>query len=120
MPAPVLIAYQETNVREMLQSAIRAEGHEVVGFGDPLMALDALEEDSRVRVLVTCIDFEPGKLNGVALAKMLRHKRHAVKVVFVGPPEHEHYTGGIGQFMQDPVKPRALAEAVDRLLAQPD
>jgi DNA-binding NtrC family response regulator len=120
MPAPVLIAHQESNVREMLVSAIRAEGHEAVGFADPLTTLGALEADSRVRVLVTCVDFEAGKLNGVALANMLRNKRHAVKVVFVDQPENERYTFGVGEFMRHPVEPRAVAEAVERLLAQPD
>jgi DNA-binding NtrC family response regulator len=117
MPAPVLIVHQESVVREKLLSVIRAEGHEAVGFDDPLTALGALEADSRVRVLVTCVDFEPGKLNGVALANMLRNRRHAVKVVFVDQPEFERYAGGKGQFMRQPVEPRAVAEAVDRLLA---
>lgn len=120
MPAPVLIAHQESNTREMLLSAVRADGHEAVGFGDPLKALGALEADSRVRVLVTCVDFEPGKLNGVALANMLRNKRHAVKVVFVDQPENERYTHGVGEFIRHPVEPQAVAAAVDRLLAQPE
>ena len=116
MPAPVLVVHHESNVRETLLFVIRAEGHEAVGFDDPLRVLGAPEADSRVRVLVTCVDFEPGKLNGVALANMLRNKRHAVKVLFVGRREHERYTGGIGEFMRQPVEPRVVAEAVDRLL----
>jgi DNA-binding NtrC family response regulator len=120
MPAPVLIAHRESNAREMLVSAIRAKGHEAVGFDDPLTALGALEADSRVRVLVTCVDFEPGKLNGIALANMLRAKRHAVKVVFIGQPEHKRYTSGAGEFMRHPVEPRAVAQIVDRLLTHLD
>ena len=40
-----------------------------------MAALDAIETDSRVRVLVTCVEFRPGKPHGVALARMVRIKR---------------------------------------------
>ena len=49
-----------------------------------MSALDAIESDTLLRVLVTRVDFGPGKLNGVALARMIRHKRPSVKTVIVG------------------------------------
>jgi DNA-binding NtrC family response regulator len=75
MPAPVLVVHDEQNTRELAVSALREAFLEAVGFDDPMKALDAIEASSRVRVLATCVMFAPGKLNGVALARMVRMKR---------------------------------------------
>ena len=72
MPAPVLVIHDEQDVRELAVSALRAAFLEVVGFEDPIAALEAIETDSRVRVSVTRVVFGPGKPNGVALARMVR------------------------------------------------
>ena len=101
----------------MLLSAVRAAGYQTAGFDDPMAALDAIEADSRVRVLVTRVNFGPGKLNGVALARMLRLKRSAVKVVFVGQPQSRNLIDGHGEFVPYPPDPRAVVEAVRQLLA---
>lgn len=46
----------------------------------PIAALDAIEATSRVRVVVTRVDFGEGKLNGAALARMLRVKLLGVDI----------------------------------------
>ena len=51
MPAPVLVVHDEQNTRELAVAALRDAFLEVVGFDDPLRALDAIEARSRVRVL---------------------------------------------------------------------
>src|SRR6476660_9886331 len=83
MPAPVLVVHDEQNTRELAVAALRDAFLEVVGFDDPLKALDAIEASSRVRVLVTRMAFGAGKLNGVALSRMVRMTRPGTKVVFV-------------------------------------
>lgn len=117
MPAPVLVVHQESDAREMLLAAVRAAGYEAAGFDDPLKALDAIEVDSRVRVLVTRMDFGPGTLNGVALARMLRVRKRAVRVIFVGRPRNGRFTDELGEFVPHPVDVQAVADAVGRLLA---
>ena len=118
MPAPVVIVHQESDAREMLLQAVRDAGHEAVGFDDPLRALEAIDAGSRTHVLVTRVDFGEGKLNGGALARMLRYNRHYdIKVVFVGRTANEHYVDGQGEFIPHPVDPKSVAEAVGRLLS---
>jgi len=60
MPAPVLVVHDETDTRDLAVGALRASGLEAVGFGDPMAALAAIETASRVRVLVTRINFGEG------------------------------------------------------------
>jgi hypothetical protein len=42
MPAPVLVAHDEQQTRDLAVTALRAAFLEVVGFEDPMAALDAI------------------------------------------------------------------------------
>ena len=63
MPAAVLVVHNEANICELAVAALRAAFIDVTGFDDPMAALNAIEDDTRVRVLVTRVGFGPG--NGV-------------------------------------------------------
>jgi hypothetical protein len=61
--------------------------HGTVAFADPIIALDAAEADSRVRVPVTTVTLPVGKPNGASLGRMVRVKRPGIKVVFIAALE---------------------------------
>jgi hypothetical protein len=67
-------------------------------------------------VLVTRVDFGPGKLNGAALARMLRLKRRDVKTVFVARPENRFYVDGQREFIPMPLDAPVLVDTVARML----
>jgi DNA-binding NtrC family response regulator len=119
MPAPVLVVHNEFDTRELALTALRAAGHETAGFENPMTALDAIEANSRVRVLVTGVDFGPGTLNGVALARMVKVKRPGLLAVFVASLEDHPHTERVGDFLPTPLDPHALVDAVGRLLTAP-
>lgn len=81
-----------------------------------MKALLAIEADAGVRVLVTRGDFGAGKLNGAALALMLKHKRRGIKAVFVARSENRAYVDGAGEFLPKPLDPPLLVDTVARLL----
>jgi DNA-binding NtrC family response regulator len=81
MPAPVLVVHDDAGTCDLAVATLNTAGLTAVGFADPVRALDAIEADSRVRVLVTRVDFGVGKLNGAALARILRIKRPGVNAV---------------------------------------
>jgi DNA-binding NtrC family response regulator len=120
MPAAVIVVHNERNARDLVVLSLRAAFLEVVGFEDPIAALDAMEASSRVRVLVTRGDFGPGRPNGIALARMIRVKRPGTKVVFVAREEYAAHTEGLGVFLPMPVNPDILVATVGRLLATRD
>ena len=120
MSAPVIVVHDEAETHEGMLTALRAAGLDVAGFRDPLMALDAIESDARVRVLVTRVDLGHGKLSGDALARMVRHKRPSVKAVFVGQPESSRYVEGAGEFLAHPVDLQALVDTVARYVTESD
>jgi hypothetical protein len=84
-----------------------------------MTALDAMDSPTRVRVLVTRVDFGPGKLNGAALARMVSVKQPAARVVFIAQEQNRHHTRGLGGFLPVPLDPKALVDVVGRLLVEP-
>jgi DNA-binding NtrC family response regulator len=117
MPAPVVVVHDEALTRDLALSTLRAAGFDTVAFRDPMTALDAVEADGRARVLVTKVDFGSGVLNGVALARMLKHKRKGIEAIFLATPETRSHAEDEGQILLLPLQPQALAEAVGRILA---
>ena len=119
MPAAVLVVHNEPNTRELAVTALRAAFLDVIGFDDPMAALNAIEDDTRIRVLVTRVAFGAGKLNGVALARMVRVKRPGTKVVFVARAEKSSHTEGLGVFIpQAGCNPDLLVATVARLFGR--
>ena len=121
MPAAVLVVHNERDTRDLAVTALRAAFLEAVGFENRMAALDAMEANSRVRVLVTRVDFGPGKPNGIALARMVRVKRPSTKVVFVAREEYAAHAEGLGVFLPMPLtNPDILVATVSRLLVTRD
>ena len=115
MPALVLVAPDDKATRELAVAALIAAGLAAVGFHDPMAALDAVEDNSRVRVRVARVDFGAGKLNGVALARMLKLKRPDIKVLFLALPENREYEEGVGELLPMPLVPYRLVDTVGRM-----
>jgi DNA-binding NtrC family response regulator len=120
MPAPVIVVHPDLNTRNLALSTLRAAGLEVVGFDDPTAMLDIVETDGRARVLVTSVNFAPGKLNGVALVRMLKYKRQGMKAVFLATPEDADDVDTEGVILQQPLDAAALTDTVARLLMELD
>ena len=120
MPTPIIVVHDDDKTRELAANALRDAGYEVAAFGNPMRVLDAMDGPTRIRVLVTRVDFGPGKLNGAALARMIRHKQPTAKVVFVARDENRPYTTELGEFLSVPLDPEALVDAVGRLVPPPD
>jgi DNA-binding NtrC family response regulator len=113
----VIVVHDEDATRELATNALRDAGYEVTAFASPMQVLDAMDAATRpIRVVVTRVDFGTGMLHGVALARMIRVKQPATKVVFVARQENRGHTTELGEFLPLPLDPKALADVVDRLL----
>jgi hypothetical protein len=71
-----------------------------------------LERAERLELLVTCLDFAPGKPNGIALGRMARLKRPGIRVLFVGPADLEKFAEGLGTFLASPATVSQVVEGV--------
>jgi len=116
MPARVVVVLNEPVLAEEAVAALRAQGQDALALADPMTALEALEGAERIEVLVTCLDFAPGKPNGIALGRMARLKRPGIRVLFVGPADLEELAEGLGTFLPSPVTVLQLVEGVLKAL----
>ena len=112
MPARIAIVLNEPEIAEEAASALRAQGQEALALVDPMTALEALEGAERIEVLVTCLDFAPGKPNGIALGRMARLKRPGIRVLFVGAADLKEHVEGVGSFMASAVTVPQVVEGV--------
>jgi DNA-binding NtrC family response regulator len=116
VPARIVVVYADTEFSEELATRLRTEGHDVATFPDPLAAWDALEAAKLTEVLVTRVEFPPGRSNGVSLALMARSKRPGIRVLFLALPKYAEAIEGVGTLLALPVSVEEAAEAVKRLL----
>ena len=117
MPSPVIVVHDNEKTRQLATNALRAAGYEVTAFDSPMQVLDAMDSPTRIRVLVTRVDFGSGKLNGAALARMVRHKQPTAKVVFVALEENREHTADLGESLPMPLDHATLVDVVGRLLS---
>jgi DNA-binding NtrC family response regulator len=119
MPARIVVVYDEQEFIDALAGALRLADYEVVGFTNPMAALQVFETAHSIELLVTQVRFAPQMPNGVSVALMARRQRPDMKVLFVALAEYKAHTEGIGEFMALPVSIPELVLSVKRLL-KPD
>lgn len=123
MLAPIVIVGQDAKFVAKLADELRDVGLDTSEFTNPMAFVDALVKSSSkaaVEVLVTEIQFGPGKPHGYSIANMLTHRRPAARVVFLGWPALELETTGSGEFVSLPTStPRVLTAVLGLLNIRP-
>ena len=117
MPARIVLVHDDPTFTQSVVEALKTIGHDVVVFDDVLVAWEALREASTIEILVTRVQFGPGRPHGIALAQWARASRPRLRVLFTARPEYAPHAEGIGVFLPMPVEPRTVLEAVRRILA---
>jgi DNA-binding NtrC family response regulator len=117
MPARIVVVHDDPTFRDPLVASLEADGHEVEAFVDTFVAWDALQTAQRMEVLVTRVDFGPGKPHGVALARAARRRRPGVRVLIVARSDYTEDAAGVGLFLPYPATVPQVAETVERMLS---
>jgi DNA-binding NtrC family response regulator len=116
MPNRIVVVHDDPIFLQQIVTALRADWHDVVGFADPLAALDAVGSASKREVLITRVQFAKGRGNGVALACMARMKVPGAKVLFVARGQYQQISRGLGEFIAMPVSAQQVASKVGEML----
>jgi len=117
MPATIVIVHDEAQFVEPLVNSLRAAEYAVTTFPDALAAMHALEDAKTIELLVTRIEFPPGRSNGAALANMARVKRPSIKVLFIADLEHRKAVSDLGELIHSSASPEMVAAEAIRLLS---
>jgi len=120
MPARVVVVHDEPGFVDGLVAALNLAGHQVAAFADPLAAWDALAAARLTEVLITRVQFPPGRSNGLALARMAHLNCRSIQVIFVARPEFASECEDDGLFLPLPVSVPQVVKTVDLLLQRND
>lgn len=111
--------HDEADFVNDLVAALNVAGHQVVAFADPIAAWDSLAAARQTEVLVTLVEFPPGKSNGVSLALMARAKRPDIQVIFIALANFAEENKEIGVFLPRLVAVPDVVKTVEMLLHSP-
>jgi len=117
MPATVVIVHDDSTLSAQTKAALEQKGFDVAVFTDPMAALPALEHAQSADLLITRVNFGPGKPHGVSLALMARTRRPEIKVLFVTRPENSKHIEGLGKLLPAPATVGDVIDAAERLLS---
>ncbi len=76
----ILLVEDEALTRLMLVTELERNGHSVIEAADADQALSILRNDDSIRLLFTDVNM-PGTMDGLALAKLVRAERPAIRVI---------------------------------------
>jgi CheY-like chemotaxis protein len=115
----ILVVEDDRPFAEALGQVLRRAGFEVAVACDFRAALEILEAELPVDLLLTDIVM-PGSVNGIALSRMARLRRRDLKVVYLtgyNVPGVE--TEASGPILRKPVDDAVLVSEIERALAAP-
>jgi hypothetical protein len=116
LSAEVVIAHDVPERLGELVTAIEGARISACGFTSPIEAMNAVETDGLCSVLVTRIDFGPGKPHGISIALALKVKKRTLKVIFLGRPEYQVYAEEHGVFLPAMQSRRSFSQAFENAL----
>jgi DNA-binding response OmpR family regulator len=121
MLARVVIALSDPDLTRQTAEELAAAGYDVAACPDSMAALNILDDAAPIALLLTSVLHQSGLPNGIALARMARLKRRAIKVLFVGNSDEARYTTGLGLLLSPALTASQLVTvAVQTLQAGPE
>jgi CheY-like chemotaxis protein len=113
---PILLVDDDEVYRETTAQLLRAAGYDVRLAPDFRLALQALESDEPLDLLIVDIVM-PDRVNGLALGRMARLRRPNLKIIYVSGYD----LGGIGDqalgpILRKPVDDNLLLDEIRRLI----
>jgi CheY-like chemotaxis protein len=113
----ILVVDDDAACREAYCRVLRKAGFEVSAASDFRLALEILEADKPLDLLLIDIVM-PGSVNGLALSRMARMRRKNLKILYVtgySIPGAEREA--LGPVLMKPIEEEQLVQEVERALA---
>jgi len=114
----ILVVDDDRTLGEALCQVLRSAGHNVALAAEFHAALEILESEQPIDLMLVDIVM-PDSVNGIALSRMARLRRRALKVIYLtgyNIPGVEREA--LGPILRKPIDNDALIEEVSRTLAE--
>lgn len=112
MSAQIVLVHDGEPFRALTGEALRDAGYGVVEYQDALAATVVLERPHTFALLITRLNFAPGRSNGAALARMVKSRKPQLRVIFVTDATTHEEAEHLGVFLAPPMTVERLLGAV--------
>lgn len=113
----ILLVDDDEIFREAIAATLRAAGYVVRMAGDSRLAMNVLEGDEPVDLLLADVVL-PGGVNGLALSRMARRRRPNLQILYVsGYDIHGFESEGLGRLLRKPISDDLLLAHIAETLA---
>lgn len=116
----ILILEDDVLCRVVTRNILRRAGFDVICARDFYEAIEVVEASVKIDIAVVDMLMPPGTPHGLAFAKIARHRRPELKVLFMSAaidPTGVALYEQDGAFLCKPFAPAMLLEAVTRMAA---
>lgn len=112
----ILVVEDEVLVRLDIASYLRSSGFRVLEAGDTYEAIQLLQADQNIDLVFSDISM-PGTLNGIDLARWIRHKRKGVRVLLTsGTANNVQLASREHVVVRKPYHPSDVETSIRRML----
>src|ERR1700742_2523808 len=105
MPARIVVVHDDVTFLREIGAGLTEAGQDNRTFEDVSAAWEALREAKSIEVLITRVQFGPGKPHGLALARWARISCPGIRVLFAASSEFRAEAEEVGLFLPMPVAP---------------
>jgi CheY-like chemotaxis protein len=117
LPGRVLLVDDDQVLAEALAEVLRGAGYQVQLAPDYRLALEVLESDAPVDLLV-CDIVMPDRVNGLALGRMARLRRPELKIIYItGHDIPGIEDEALGPVLRKPIDNDLFVTEIERVLA---
>jgi DNA-binding NtrC family response regulator len=117
MPDRILVVEDDESTRYAYEQALKAAGYQTAGFAAYFAAAPEIDKGASA-LLVVDLQLPPGTPQGLSIARMARHHRPGLPIIFVtGHPETAELIKETGPIMLKPIDLHMLVTTVRDLLA---
>ena len=114
----ILLVEDDEVCRESTTGVLRSAGYQVQVAPDHRLALEILEGDERIDLLVTDVVMPPDRVNGLALSRMARMRRLDLRVIYVSGYDIPGFEDqALGTLLRKPVSDDLLLAEIARTLS---
>jgi two-component SAPR family response regulator len=116
MGARVVLVSPDYCFLDQAAASLSQKGHVVFRFSNPLDALNMIEANNLIDLLITRADLGPDVLCGISLAVLARAHEPKIKVLLTATPAYAEAARSVGDTVERPLCVHDLVVAAENIL----
>lgn len=116
----ILVIEDDDSYRRLVTTILEKSGFTVIPVRDFAAAIEVIESDRRVDLLLTDVGMPAGTPHGLSIAQMAKARRPSLKVLYMSGSYDSQQIGTMldgALFLNKPFRPEGLIQAVETALA---